>query len=387
MLIIFNDPVLSEDPAGHAVRMALEMQVRFDELMGSWRKRGHDIALGIGISHGYATIGAIGYEARVGYGAIGRVTNLATRLSTEAAGGQILVSAPVHELTEPVVDAAEADQLNLSGFARPVSIYRVLGLKPVTVEKNEPAFPLKIYTLGQFALLKDSQPMAFSRKVQKRPLDLMKVLIAYGGVRIDIAGIMASMWPDAEGDAAKVAFDSNLHRLRKLIDIDDMLTLSEGRLSLDARRCWVDVWAFDELVARIDRLTSQLAAASDAQLTDLVKELLRLYAGHFIEKESQDSWAVAARDRLRSKFVRAVTALGAGLEQRKAWDQAAALYSRALELDNLAEGLYRRLMIVYRELGETAEALQVYRRCRDMLSIVLSVGPSAETEAIRATLK
>ena len=387
MLVIFNDPVLSEDPAGHAVRMALEMQVRFDELMGSWRKRGHDIALGIGISHGYATIGAIGYEARVGYGAIGRVTNLATRLSTEAAGGQILVSAPVHELTESIVDAGEADQLNLSGFARPVSVYRVLGLKPVTAKQIETAFPLKVYTLGQFALLKDGQPMAFSRKVQKRPLDLMKVLIAYGGVRADIAGIMASMWPDAEGDAAKVAFDSNLHRLRKLIDIDDMLTLSEGRLSLDARRCWVDVWAFDELVARIDRLTSQLATASDAQLAELVKELLRLYAGHFIEKESQDSWAVAARDRLRSKFVRAVTALGAGLEQHRAWDQAAALYSRALELDNLAEGLYRRLMIVYRELGETAEALQVYRRCRDMLSIVLSVGPSAETEAIRATLK
>jgi DNA-binding SARP family transcriptional activator len=315
------------------------------------------------------------------------VTNLASRLSTEAAGGQILVSAPVHELTESIVDAAEADQLNLSGFARPVSIYRVLGLKPATAEKNEPAFPLKVYTLGQFALLKDGQPMAFSRKVQKRPLDLMKVLIAYGGVRTDIAGIMASMWPDAEGDAAKVAFDSNLHRLRKLIDIDDMLMLSEGRLSLDARRCWVDVWAFDQLVTRIDRVASQFATASDAQLTDLMKELLRLYAGHFIEKESQDSWAVAARDRLRSKFVRAVTALGAGLEQCKAWDQAAALYSRALELDNLAEGLYRRLMVVYRELGETAEALQVYRRCRDMLSIVLSVGPSAETEAIRATLK
>src|SRR5215470_12876171 len=69
MLVIFNDPVISEDPAGHAVRMALEMQARFDELMVSWRRRGHDIVLGIGISHGYATIGAIGYETRVGYGA------------------------------------------------------------------------------------------------------------------------------------------------------------------------------------------------------------------------------------------------------------------------------------------------------------------------------
>ena len=96
---------------------------------------------------------------------------------------------------------------------------------------------------------------------------------------------------------------------------------------------------------------------------------------------------MAARDRLRAKFVRAVTSLGARLEERKAWDQAAALYARALELDNLAEALYRRLMIAYRELGETAEAIQVYRRCRDMLSIVLGLSPSAETEAIRATLR
>jgi two-component SAPR family response regulator len=124
-----------------------------------------------------------------------------------------------------------------------------------------------------------------------------------------------------------------------------------------------------------------------ADPAETARELLRLYAGHFIEKESQEPWAVAARDRLRAKFVRAVTTLGGRLEERKAWDQAAALYARALELDNLAEGLYRRLMIAYRELGENAEALQVYRRCRDMLSIVLSVAPSAETEAVRATLR
>jgi len=85
--------------------------------------------------------------------------------------------------------------------------------------------------------------------------------------------------------------------------------------------------------------------------------------------------------------VRAVGALGTDFERRKEWDQSAALYGRALELDNLAEGLYRRLMISYRELGENAEAMQVYRRCRDMLSIVLSLTPSPETEAVRATLR
>jgi DNA-binding response OmpR family regulator len=386
MLVIFNDPVISEDPAGHAVRMALEMQVRFDELMNTWRRRGHEISLGIGIAYGYATIGAIGDEARVGYGAIGRVTNLAARLSAEAPAGQILVSASVYELVESLVDAEEAAQVNLSGFARPGPAYRIGGLKPKRAQQAD-VWPLKIYTLGQFALLREGEPVVFSRKVQKRPLDLLKALIAYGGVRADISTLVASLWPDAEGDAARVSFDSNLHRLRKLIDIDDILPLSEGMLSLDPARCWVDVWAFEGLVNRIETTAHQPAESAEPHQAELAKELLRLYAGHFIETESQEPWAVATRDRLRAKFVRAISAVGAQLEQRRQWEQAVALYSRALELDNLAEGLYRRLMISFRELGETAEASKVYRRCREMLSIVLSISPSAETEAIRASLR
>jgi class 3 adenylate cyclase/DNA-binding SARP family transcriptional activator len=387
MLVIFNDPVIVEDPAGRAVRMALEMRKRFEDLMTTWRKRGHDIALGIGIAHGHATIGTIGYEARIGYGVIGRVTNLAARLSSEARPGQILVSAPVYALVESSVEADQADQVDLAGFARPIAAYSIARLKPQGARQDAHAWPLKIYTLGQFTLLREGQPIVFSRKVQKRPLDLLKVLIAYGGVRADIATLIASLWPDAEGDAAKVAFDSNLHRLRKLVDIEDVLTLSEGKLSLDPGRCWVDVWAFDELVIRIEAMAQRSADTREANPADLATELLRLYAGHFIEKESQDPWAVAARDKLRAKFVRGVATLGADFERRKEWEQSAALYGRALELDNLAEGLYRRLMVSYRELGETAEALQVYRRCRDMLSIVLGLSPSPETEAIRATLR
>jgi DNA-binding response OmpR family regulator len=387
MQIIFNDPVVVEDPAARAVRMALAMQERFDELMTTWRRRGHDIALGIGIAHGYATIGAIGYTGHLGYGAIGRVTNLAARLSAEAAPGEILVSAPVFELVEPLVYAEEAAQVNLSGFARPMSTFRIQRLKPGIATKTENDWPLKIYTLGQFALVREAQPVVFSRKVQKRPLDLLKVLIAQGGLRADTASLVEALWPEAEGDAAKVSFDSNLHRLRKLLDIDDILPLSEGKLSLDRTKCWVDVWVFDDLVSRIETDAHRQPQAAQSDDAETSRELLRLYAGHFIEQESQEPWAVAARDRWRAKFVRAVTALGGRLEKRQAWDQAATLYARALELDNLAEGLYRRLMIAYRELGENAEALQVYRRCRDMLSIVLRIAPSAETEAVRATLR
>ncbi len=246
---------------------------------------------------------------------------------------------------------------------------------------------VRIYVLGQFRILHDGRPLAFGRKVPRKPLALLKMLVASGGVRADTGVLSEGLWPESDGDAARRSFDINLHRLRKVLGIQDLLPLSDGKLSFDPRKCWIDVWEFEDVVARIEGAISQSAETSNAVFLSLVSELTRVYAGHFLEHETQDAWAISFRDKLRAKFGRAVMILATCLEQHRKWDQAAALYSRALELDNLAESLYRRLMICYRELGETAEALRVYRRCRDLLSVVFSLTPSAETEAIRATFR
>jgi len=386
MMVVFNDPVMVEDPAARAVRMAADMQERFGRLMQDWHRRGHDVSLGIGIAHGYATIGAIGYEARLGYGVIGRVTNLAARLCTEAPPGEILVTAPVFALVEDLVEAKEAPEVNMDGFARPVSAYSVTGLKAATTMPDATPEPLQVRTLGQFSIRVHGEPLSFSRKAQKKPLDLLRILIALGGESVEIGILTGLLWPDAEGDSAKVSFDSTLYRLRKLLGVPDLLSVSEGRLSLDPSLCRIDTWQLEELVARIEAATRENDALQKADLAALAAQLTQLYAGHFLDRESQDPWAVAARDRLRAKFVRTVIALGGVLEARNQLEQAATLYLRALELDNLAEAIYRRLMIVYREQGEPAEAINIYRRCQEILSIVLNTKPSAETESIRKGL-
>ena len=92
MMIFFNDPIKLENPTANAVRMALEMQEKFVPLRTAWKKRGYGLDLGIGIAQGYATLGAIGYEGRWDYACIGSVTNLASRLCSEAKGGQILTN-------------------------------------------------------------------------------------------------------------------------------------------------------------------------------------------------------------------------------------------------------------------------------------------------------
>jgi len=129
MMIFFNDPVPVPNPAEHALRMALAMRERVQELSTKWRRRGYDLALGIGIAQGYATIGAIGFEGRWDYGAIGTVTNLAARLCGEATGNQILASLRVVGEVEDLIETEEVGPLALKGFHKPVSAFSVLGLK------------------------------------------------------------------------------------------------------------------------------------------------------------------------------------------------------------------------------------------------------------------
>jgi class 3 adenylate cyclase/CheY-like chemotaxis protein len=129
MMIFFNDPVPVPDPAERAIRMALAMRDRVRDLSIGWRKRGHELALGVGIAQGYATIGAIGFEGRWDYGAIGTVTNLAARLCGEARAGQVLVSSRVAGALEELVVLQEMGALTLKGFLKPVPVFDVRELR------------------------------------------------------------------------------------------------------------------------------------------------------------------------------------------------------------------------------------------------------------------
>jgi class 3 adenylate cyclase/CheY-like chemotaxis protein len=129
MMIFFNDPAPVPDPQERAVRMALAMRERVDELVRVWRKRGYELDFGVGIAQGYATLGAIGFEGRWDYGAIGTVTNLAARLCGEAQPGQILIPRRLYGALEDRVEALPVGEMSLKGFSRPVSVYNVTGLK------------------------------------------------------------------------------------------------------------------------------------------------------------------------------------------------------------------------------------------------------------------
>jgi adenylate cyclase len=129
IMIFFNDPVVVPDPAERAVRMAVSMRDAARKLGTEWRRHGFALGLGIGIAHGPATIGAIGFEHRIDYGAIGTVTNLAARLCAEAAADEILVERKTLSAVEALTDFEVIEPLCLRGFSSPVEAARILGLR------------------------------------------------------------------------------------------------------------------------------------------------------------------------------------------------------------------------------------------------------------------
>jgi ATP/maltotriose-dependent transcriptional regulator MalT/DNA-binding SARP family transcriptional activator len=239
-------------------------------------------------------------------------------------------------------------------------------------------WPVRLYALGRFALVIDDAPLKTAGKAQARPLELLKALIAYGGRNVSSAALAALLWPDVDGDTAQHALDTALHRLRKLLRHDDAIIAHESKLTLNAARVWVDAWAFERLANRIEQAGKSVAPEED--------RLLRLYAGHFLQQDSDAPWALAVRERLRSKFVRLTIACGGHAEQHGDYDRASVLYQRGIDADNLSEELYRRLMLCHYRCGRVAAAMDVYRRCRQMLSVVLGIAPSRETETAYLTL-
>ena len=126
VMVVFNDPVPVENPALQAVLMALEMREAIGALTETWHRWGHEIGFGIGIAHGFATLGTIGFEGRFDYAAIGTVSNVASRLCDEAKPGQILISPRVLTKVENAVKVEPVGEFELKGIRRPLAAYNVI---------------------------------------------------------------------------------------------------------------------------------------------------------------------------------------------------------------------------------------------------------------------
>lgn len=243
--------------------------------------------------------------------------------------------------------------------------------------------PVKIYTLGRFQIFIDGKPIQFSTKLPRMPLLLLKLLIALGGEEVKEGQLVDLLWPEADGDMAHWSLETTLHRLRKWLQHAEALQFRNGIASFNRKVCWTDAWAFEQFVEEGD-IQEKMGRVD--QSAEAMEKAVSLYKGPFLGGEKEESWIIPVRERLRRKFLRCVSWLGSYWEKNQQWEKAINVYGRGLEVDNIAEEFYQRLMICYQHLGRTAEALSTYEQCKKILASVLGIRPSPKTEAILKSL-
>lgn len=237
---------------------------------------------------------------------------------------------------------------------------------------------VRIKCLGHFELFKIDKPVEFSRKTQKKPVNLIKALIAFGAQDVPDEKLIEAIWPDAEGDAGHKSLTITLHRVRKLLGEDIVIT-KEGRLTLDSKRIWTDVRAFEYT---LDKFEQALIDNLINEHTHFVEQALSLYQGHFLADDLDCHWAIPMREKLRNKFIRCVEKYGTKLELAGKYDKAVYWYQKGLEIDMFAEQFYQRLMYCYEKLGRVSDAIEIYRQCFRILTTNLKVEPSKKTKEI-----
>jgi len=244
---------------------------------------------------------------------------------------------------------------------------RISSMAPPTV---------RVFTLGRFRVERGGAPLRFGRKAARRPIDLLKLLIAYGGEGVRADRVAEDLWPDAEGDRARAALRTTLSRLRKLIGADAVLG-ENGALALNPDACWVDALALRERFSETERGHLE---HWDEEVRHAAEDALSQYAGDFLPGEEEPAPLISAREKLRGQFFRCLVDLGRWYERGGQSARAMDLYRRGLEVDESSEEVLRAFMRVCRNLGRSGEGVAAYRRCHAALQRRLGLAPSAASQ-------
>jgi DNA-binding SARP family transcriptional activator len=238
---------------------------------------------------------------------------------------------------------------------------------------------VKIYTLAEFSLSVDGAFYQPSRKAQKKPLELLKALIAFGGKDVSENVLTDSLWPEADGDTGHQNYKSSVHRLRKILGSEQALLVQGSRLSLNPNYCWVDVWAFERLIQH----GTQAGQVGKSGL----RQAIALYRGSFLGTDCNAPWALSRSERLRTQFLKCVLKLGSDYEAAKQYNSAIEIYQRGMEVDDLAEVFYQRLITCYLKKNRYSDAVDVYARCERTLFAKFGVKPSEKTMSLMKKIK
>ena len=239
-------------------------------------------------------------------------------------------------------------------------------------ETDQWPYAVKIYTLGGFRLVINNEEVVFNKKAPKKPLELIKALVAFGSQNVSDTLLMEALWPDVDGDAACNSLRTTVKRARQLLKEKQAILYSDGKLDLNPDYCWVDSCSFERMCQHTHNNSEQL------------KQACELYAGKFLANNS-DHWMLPMRDRLHHQFVRATCLLAEGYEAVNQCQKAIDIYLVALSLDELTEAFYQGLMRCYEKVGQVDQIEKAYKQLCQVLDARLHTRPSSQTRKLYNT--
>lgn len=254
-------------------------------------------------------------------------------------------------------------------------LIRTRQLEPLTppIHLENWPWPLRLYTLGRFSIVQDGQPLRVNQgKGHKKPIEMLQTLIALGGRKVGVEHIIEHLWPDAEGDAAANLFKITLHRLRKLLLIENAIEFAEARVTLNPKLVWVDSWSLTRLL-------------SESRNHDSFTRSLSLYQGHFLLHEPANNSAIISfRDKQKSRMLGAIKTQIATFESHKDWESMTQLSAQAISLDDLDEDFHSAAIRAYLACGRKAEALRAFELAKQRYA-QMHLKPSHQLQSLILT--
>jgi DNA-binding SARP family transcriptional activator len=250
-------------------------------------------------------------------------------------------------------------------------IIKATSLQPAGPPATAIAWPwkIRIYLLGDFRMIINGETIIEQKIGQKKVLALLKQLAAAGGEKISAAHIADTIWPDAEGDDARNALKTTVHRLRKYVGDANCIEFSDGCVRLNTSCCWTDVAAFIGLTD---------TPKSSSERRENLRQALSLYAGPLLSVEDE-VWVIAPRAKLQRIAHDIAMELGLQYESRRKWARAISIYRPVFDANSTDEQVCRHLMTCYESTGREDEALATFAQCQSALAATMAKQPAART--------